>query len=429
MAANWSRVVVHALVLFGLLTGAAAAEEAEKPDIIRAIIGGKPTLNMRFRWEAANIDGLKGSNAVTLRTMLGYQTKPYYGFDTYTQFLNILAVDEGAYFDGVPPNTDGRTPVADPEVSEINQGFIRWSSSGLPNGESWFAKSGTSVIGGRQQIVFDDARHIGDVIWRQNQQTYDGGRFTTALGIDKLEGSYAYIAGVKRIFGDNGAAGSPTRDFDSESHFIHVNYSGIDLFKVSAFAYLLDFDNSPANSSDTYGFRATGKLDLGERFFTGYTASYAYQQDAGENPNDYEANYYNVEGVIGLKKWVTLAVGYEVLGSDDGIAQFRTSLSTAHKFNGWADTFLDNGGPVGLEDIYVSLAPNLPWGLKGRLVYHKFDSNDGGLDYGQEIDGIVTKKLWNHVLLLGKFAYYDGEDGGPARADRYRFWIETNITF
>ena len=425
MTAKNVLMVLSTVLVFGFAPSA-SAEKHEQPDFIKALIGGKPDLFLRFRWEAAKIDGLKGSNAVTLRSDLGYMTGTYHGFSLYAQMENVVAVNDKAYFDGIAPNTKGKTPIADPEATRVTQGFLRWASSGLAD-DSWFAKSGSVVTGGRQRIVYDNARFIGDVVWRQNQQTYDGGRVDTTFGIEDLKASYVYVSQVNRIFANQGAPGSPTKNFDSQSSFLHMHYSGWGLAKISVFAYLLDFDNSPANSSDSFGFRATGKQDIAGDLFVGYDLSYAYQKDAGNNPTDYHANYYNVEGTLGWKGFAALTLGYEVMTSDDGVAQFRTPLATAHKFNGWADAFLDNGGPNGLRDFYVGLAPQLPWGLKGRLIYHKFESDVAGLDYGYEIDGVMTRKLWKNVTLLGKFAYYDGTSDG--RADRYRVWMETSIKF
>jgi hypothetical protein len=218
-----------------------------------------------------------------------------------------------------------------------------------------------------------------------------------------------------------------TRDFDSDSHILNATYAGFGPLEVTAFGYWLDFSNSAANSSDSYGFRATGKTDIADDLWVGYTGSYAYQQDGGSNATNYDANYYNVEGRLGYEPLGTITFGYEVLGSDDGAAQFLTPLATAHKFNGWADVFLDNGGAVGLEDLYIGIAPKLPCGLKGRVVWHRFQSNDGSTDYGDEIDGVVTKQLYKNLTLLAKFAYYDGE-GGP-RPDRHRVWLETTFKF
>ena len=63
-------MVLTAALAVGLAP-AASAEKHEQPDFIKALIGGKPDLFLRFRWEAANIDGLKASNAVSRTSRLG----------------------------------------------------------------------------------------------------------------------------------------------------------------------------------------------------------------------------------------------------------------------------------------------------------------------------------------------------------------------
>ena len=92
------RFVIGILALLGFVAvgdpSLAAEATTEAPDIIRALIGGKVDLNMRFRWENAKIDGFRRSNAVTLRTRLAYGTKPYYGFMAYAGFENIVALGD-----------------------------------------------------------------------------------------------------------------------------------------------------------------------------------------------------------------------------------------------------------------------------------------------------------------------------------------------
>ena len=75
----------------------------------------------RFRWENAKIDGFKGSNAVTLRTRLGYATNSYHGFMAYAGFENIVALKNNNYFDAIAPNSDNRTVIADPEATEVDR--------------------------------------------------------------------------------------------------------------------------------------------------------------------------------------------------------------------------------------------------------------------------------------------------------------------
>ena len=164
-----------------------------------------------------------------------------------------------------------------------------------------------------------------------------------------------------------------------------------------------------------------------------YAGSYAYQVDAGDNP----ARLWGQ-----LRIAVDLGLGFASIGTlrwrlrgagqrQQGESQFRTPLATAHKFNGWADTFLDNGGPFGLRDAYGYFAPKLPWGFKGRLVYHQFYS-DTGTKRGTEVNAIMTRKVLKYVNLLAKFAWYKGQnvnDPTGGRADRYRVWIEATFAF
>jgi hypothetical protein len=49
-----------------------------------------------------------------------------------------------------------RDVIADPQTSELNQLWV--SYTGIPD---------TEIKGGRQRIIFDDSRFIGNVGWRQ----------------------------------------------------------------------------------------------------------------------------------------------------------------------------------------------------------------------------------------------------------------------
>ena len=117
-----------------------------------------------------------------------------------------------------------------------------------------------------------------------------------------------------------------------------------------------------------------------------------------------------------------------MLGSDAGAAQFRTPLATAHKFNGWADVFLDNGGVGGLRDFYVYLAPKLPCKLSGKLVYHHFRDDVGNDALGNELDVILKRPINEHFSVLTKVAWFTAT-GASARLDTTRFWLECTLKF
>jgi hypothetical protein len=375
-------------------------------------------LNVRTRIELADFDGLESSEAYTMRTRLGIGSKPFGGFSAYAEMENIFSIEGGNYFDLVESPT-GQSPIADPEDTELNRLWLQYAPTNLPYGLDLKVKAG------RQRIKFDDDRFVGNVGWRQNEQTYDAVLASTSLGVDDLTVQYGFVWDVRRIFGDHGSPG--TRDFDSESHLIRVVFDRLACAELTAFAYLLDFDgDSPVNSSNSYGFRVVGERPLAEGWTLEYAGSYAYQTDAADNPVDYGAHYGAVEAALNWAKLGELQVGFEHLGSDRGKARFVTPLATGHKFNGYADTFLDNGGTNGLQDLYVSVAPKLPWGFKGRVAYHHFWADSGGSSLGDEIDVVLSRPIVAHVVAATKFAYFDG-DAGSGLADRWRWWLQ--LTF
>jgi len=425
-SARTIRVLLTAVLLvLGMAAGATAADEGEADGIVDALIGGKPTLNVRGRIELGKANGLERSESYTIRTRLGYGTKPWYGVRIYTNFENIAAATEKTYWHQAKVPPPNKTPIGDPPGTEINVGFLEVKRP------DWL---GSQLIAGRQVIAYDDARFIGDVPWRQNQQTFDAVEARSSFGIDNLSMKYGWIGHVNRIFG-GGGANPNAQDFESSSHLIHVSYDGIPHAKIAVFAYLLDLENDQAtgdpegNSTQTYGFRETGDFELTEKLTLDYTASYAFQADFGDKAIDYTAHYVNAETGLKWDGLGRLGVGFEMLGSDDGVQQFLTPIATSHKFNGWADVYLNNGGPTGLRDLYVKVAPQLPWKLKGVVAYHHFWDDDTGTTRGNEIDGLLKRPFGKHLLVLAKGAYFNSATDAFAEVDTWRFTFDVVVKF
>lgn len=375
-----------------------------------AIKASKVLANFRLRYEGADFDnGTENADLLSYRARIGLETGAFLGTKFLIDFDHIqdLAGDVNDTLNG---KTDYAV-IADPNATELNR--LQLSNTSLP---------GTTVTVGRQRIILDDSRFVGNVGWRQNEQTYDAVRVTnTSIKGLKLDASY--VDQVNKIFGDD----SPIGRFDSQSWFLNAGYKlpveGFDL-KVSAFAYLLDLGNAAALSSDTYGaqiWAKKGPLSLNAR--------YATQSDAGDNPLDYSADHYFLEASF-KQKGFTGALGYEVLGADDASdGRFTTPLATLHKFNGFADVFL--GTPVaGLEDLYAKVGYKT--GAVGPLpfinmfaVYHEYKSDEGGLDLGSEINAVVATKITKKTGLLFKFAdYSQGDAGTPFSRSRYSVQLD-----
>ena len=381
-----------------------------------ALLGGKFDLNVRARYEFADVGNLQTANAYTVRTRLGYTTDFFEGFRASAQLEANLALDNDSYNAAGLNGQPGRAIVADPEDGEANQFWIEYDLAAAGDGGP-----DASVRLGRQRIVLDDARFVGNVGWRQLEQTFDAVGFT-AQPAENLELYYGYVWGVNRIFGD-----SADRDFQSNSHLINARISDTPLGALTGFGYLLDFDDAAALSSQTYGLRLAGEAPLDDAFSLGYTASAAYQQDYGDNPTDYEAPYFLLELKALHQDGGFVGLGYEELGSDDGVASFQTPLATGHKFNGFADAFLLTPA-AGLRDYYVVAGSKLPAPFKGvfSVFYHQFTAADTSQDLGWELDLVASHKFTPNLTGLVKYAFFDG-DGGLN--DVERFWAQLELSF
>jgi hypothetical protein len=387
-----------------------------------AFTKGKFNINVRARYEFVDQSNLgQDSGAGTLRTRFGFTTAPVYGFQAMIEAENVLALDPDSYNAGGSNGQPGRPVVADPETTEINQVWLSYSHTNM-----FTAKVG------RQRIVLDNHRFIGDVGWRQNMQTFDavGATFTPVKGLNLY---YGYVWEVNRVFGDVSGLPAANTDFNSHSHLINASFAACDNAKLTGYAYLLDLENDAgfANSCATYGASLTGSAPVSDKVKLDYRAEFAWQTEYADSPLNYQTEYYNIELGANIKPFI-VGAGYEVLGSDSGVG-FKTPLATLHAFNGWADVFLATPA-AGLQDLYAFAQVTLPEEIPLRVVYHKFDAEAGDDDYGYEIDAVVSKKFGKHWAAMLKYAYYAGEDvAAPsltaADVDIQKFWAQVEFNF
>ncbi len=363
--------------------------------------------NARLRYEMVEQDNAADdANAVTLRGRLGAVLK-------VSQF-EFLAEGEGTvailddYNDTLPGNgVEPFSVVADPENIELNRLQVE------------FKQDNFALTVGRQRIIYDNARFVGNVGWRQNEQTFDAARAQATFGPVKLDATYSISQ--RTIFGND----SPNEHFDGDILLLNGSVKA-GVVNLTAFGYLIDYDTRVAFSSQTWGVLATATIPAGPVKILGQ-ASFATQEDMGENPTPYSAEYYNLELGLGVAGF-TLKAGYEELGSDGGVAAFQTPLATVHAFNGWADLFLTT--PVnGIRDYYGSLAKGFAvpgvTTFNAMVVYHEFDSDFGSMSYGSEIDAQVGFKV-GPVGLLVKYANYDADEFG---VDTEKVWLQAEYSF
>jgi len=380
---------------------------------------GEFDVNFRYRYEFVDQDsnGRRDANASTLRTRFVYKTAKWNDFDVTINMDDLRPIVASNFNDTRNGKTQYQT-VADPQGTDLNIAAVTYS--GLKN---------TQIIIGRQRITRGDHRFIGNVGWRQNEQTYDA--LSANYRDDEFTASYAYIDGVKRIFGPED--GAPAASLQSNSHLLDAAYVLNDALSVSVYAYLLDFKNAPGVSSRTFGIRFAGMPKINDDWAVTYAAEFASQQDYKDNPANYDANYLRVE--LGFK-WDRYSVkaGYELLdGSGQPGQSFQTPLATLHAMNGWDDKFLSTPAG-GLEDVSITASARVSKGSLS-LTLHDFSADTGGTDYGNEIDFVAKWPLGKHYSVLGKFALYNADvsAGNPATGnlgqDTSKAWLQLMASF
>ncbi len=399
-------------IMTSSISGLANAEEAEAAPpvtIKEALSASKALFNFRLRYEGVDQDGFDNSaDALTYRIRAGLETGSYKNTSFLIDFEHI-----GDLVDDFNSTTNGKGTypvIADPNVTELNR--LQLTNKSLPD---------TTIVIGRQRIIMDDARFIGNVGWRQNEQTFDALRVTNE-SIGKLKLDAAYVTRVNRIFGDE----HPTNgNWTGDSYLFNASHP-TPLGKLTGFAYLIDADEAGAASSQTLGARLAGKKDAGAGKLS-YALSYAQQEDFGSSNLDYSADYYLLDAAYGIQGFV-FGAGYEVLGGDDQRA-FNTPFATLHKFQGWNDKFLVT--PTnGIEDLYAKIGYTVGdagplKGLKFLAFYHDFSAETGSADYGSELNFVASAKLGSHALTL-KYSDYNANDFST---DTSKIWASIDFAF
>jgi hypothetical protein len=388
--------------------GHAWAQPAAAPatdSITAAITSGHLLLDVRGRWE--HVDQTKtakltdDANAFTVRTQLGWETGAWHGVKALLEFQNVSHLGPEDYAVNVPgavtPPLNGADKakyplINDPDETELNRLQLAWTP----------VKEFTATVG-RQRILIDDQRFIGNVGWRQNEQTFDAAR--AEFAVMGFSGTYVYLDRINRVLG-------PSSNWQSDSHLLNLAYTAAPQLRLEGFVYALDFSNSPINSSITEGGRITGKAPLGPLQLT-YGATYADQRNyhSGATPH-FDLGYYDVN-LAAAWKMLTGKVDYEVL-EGNGVRGFTTPLGTTHGFNGWADAWVSPGGNKsfvdGIKDLNASLAYRPP--IKAKFffnpeltaIYHDFHDEKTGAGLAHEWDLLATASFTKQLTGLVKFA-------------------------
>ncbi len=405
-------VITMFAMSLALLATTVSARGDEAQNWRNIYLDAVPVLDVRYRFEFVDQAGFpQNAEANTVRTRAGIETGRYYGVGLVADGEWNQVIGSERFNDTINGKTQFPV-VADPEDLQINQLYVIADGT-IPD---------TVLKLGRQRIIWDNARFVGNVGFRQNEQTFDAFR-GSVLAIDNVMLEYVYFEEVHRIFGRD----SPVGSLGLHSHGLRGQYTGFEAATITPFVLLLDYDamSQAGLDSQTYGALVTGDQALDDDWGLFYLASLAYQEDYADNPASFDLWYVHVAPGLAYDG-TRLTVGYEVL-QGNGVNAFQTPLATLHKFNGLTDRFLMTPAN-GLRDLYVAAASPLPGdglfsGLSVAGAYHQFWAENNGTHYGSEWDAGVFKTFdldGSKMKLGAQYASYSA-DGFSVDTDK--LWL------
>lgn len=366
-----------------------------------AALPGTWTLDVRLRLEQVDDAAFsREATALTLRTRLGWRSGAWRGWS-----LMVEGEDVRALVDDYNSTANGRSAypvVLDPQGAELNQAWLGWD-----------AAAGHQVRIGRQRIALDNQRFIGNVGWRQNEQTFDAvaaaWRPAPAWTL-----RWAWLDRVHRVAGRGHPQRLQARQ-DLDAHLLNLSRA-LPAGTLTGYAYLVENQDLPAQSTRSLGLRHAGEHALSDEVAMLHAVDWARQSGWRDAPDTGTVGYLALEGGV---RWSghALRLGAERLGGN-GTRAFQTPLATGHAFNGWADRFLVTPAD-GLRDRHLKVdGPLGP--LRYLVAWHDFRADRGTARYGRELDLQLAWPVAPGWTVLAKYADYRSDGFG---ADVRKGWL------
>ncbi|TVP44802.1 MAG: hypothetical protein EA350_10740 [Gemmatimonadales bacterium] len=354
------------------------------------------------------------ARALTARVRTGIEARLFTGVDL------LAEVDANQAFGLRDFNStvNGRTEypaIVDPNSQRINRLHLSLRSA-----------DGRHLVAGRQRIIHDDARFVGNVGFRQNEQTLDAVRLRMPLpGQTALD--YAFAWQANRVFGGE----SPLGTEDGRLHMGHLSRP-MPGGTVTGFGYWFTFREALSRqSSRTLGARFRGSHLVTEDLRLHVLASAADQRALGEVQADVSVGYVRVEGgVAHAGTGLSTSVNWERLGGD-GDRGFSFPLATLHAWQGFTDVFLATP-PDGLHDLRLEAAwdGSIPGGgvparvAVRRHAFRSLHAAPGSLGGEWNLEVRVVPR--SGLTVLARIADYTTETPetpAPWGSDVRKFWL------
>lgn len=406
---------------------------------------GKNLTSFRLRYEHVNQDGLQPGNfangkpnptankdledaqALTVRSLIGWQTAPYHNFSFAGQLINVTKLVDN--FNDSTNNilVNGASnqsrnieyaKVIDPSYTGLNQLYIDWT--GIKN---------TRLRLGRQQVNLDNVRFVGDIGFRQVMQVFDGVSVLNK-SLPDTEIFAAHFEKITQITAEQ-------RDGDLE--IANIKYRISPTESLVGYGYLSNVDDlgfgnawfgagtlnnagkpniSADQSNKTFGLRLDGTHPFNPNFRAHYTAEYAKQTDYADGDNRIDAHYYKIGGGLGFDD-LNFRIDQELLSSNNNKYAFQTPYGTNHLFQGWVDKFLATPRS-GIKDTFVTASykyNNFLFFADYHFIHADEDFNTvgggtktNGNKYGKEWNVAATYNYSKNIMAKVEYGKFTEDD-------------------
>ncbi len=306
---------------------------------------------------------------------------------------------------------------------------------------------------GRQEIILDDSRIMGNVGWAAQARSHD------AIVLQLNDSTWNFHFGV--AFNQDNTPDEPTKLNSTFYNPAIKNYKTMQYawfhkdFNATNLSFLLlnngvQLADSSVNFTQTMGL--TGKSKLSDNLKLLYTFYYQTGKDKG----NLDVSAYMASVALNINKKFTVG-GDFMSGTErdsDSNGSFDPLYGTHHKFYGLMDYFYvgnghgqstgTNNNNVGLTDVYLKFATPFSEKTKFNIALHQFlspvqlyDRNNTtetvGSNLGTEIDLVMNHSITKDVKLSAGYSQLFATKGMESiktgNSDKFTNWAWIMIDF
>ncbi len=387
------------------------------------------SLSAQFRTRTELRDGQgaplpKGANPAFFTSQ---RTRLNFGYTAYRLKFGVALQDVRVW--GQDVSTINRTTIADNNGIMLHEAWaeVQLTDTSLKN-------KALSLKIGRQELVYDDQRLIGNLDWLQQGRRHDA-------AVLKYE-TKAWMIHLAAAFNQNKESASgtvynstPPGNYTSSTNggtmykSMQFLYAGRKLKSGSAsflfFAdqfskYKMDTVNSNAVKTfeqGSWGRATTGFFATNQFHKTTATASAYYQFGKTAANQNLSALLLSASAQYAFNKKFSAAAGIDhTSGGSNGTTSntFDPLYGTPHKFWGSMDYFYASSqfGKGGLTDYYIKAKYKASDKFLLSTDFHQFNSStnigtgENRRNLGQELDVVASYSLIKQVVIEGGYAHY-----------------------